>query len=55
MQVICHFNILLTDAGVMHEAGLCTLSGAPTTISHLDIYISCPFFIIWEVLLANAC
>ena len=39
MQVICHFNILLTDAGVMHEAGLCTLSGAPTTISHLDIYI----------------
>ena len=21
MQVVCHFNILLTEAGVMHKAG----------------------------------
>ena len=33
MQVVCHFNILLT------EAGMFTLSGAASTTSHLDINI----------------
>ena len=31
-----------------------TLSGVPSTISH-SIITSCPFFILWIVLLANAC
>ena len=38
---ICHFNIYMTDVGVMHEAGYVffSLSGAPGTTSHLDYYI----------------
>ena len=35
----CHLNNLLTEAGVMHEDGMLTLSGAPSTTSHLDINI----------------
>ena len=37
-----HFNIKVTNKGVMHEVGYVTLSGAPSTTSHLDILI-CPF------------
>ena len=53
VQVICHFNILLTEAGVMHEAGYVDY------LEHLvplliQIFTSCLFFPIWEVLLANA-
>ena len=32
---ICHFNILLTEAGVIQ--GIFTLSGAPSATSHSDI------------------
>ena len=35
--VICHFNIELTEAGVMHE-GMSTLSGAPSTTSLIGYY-----------------
>ena len=49
-----HFNIKLTEAGVMHEAGY-----VDSYLEHLVpllnwILTSCPFYIIWEVLLANA-
>ena len=39
MLVISQYKIYLTEAGVMHEAGYVTLSGAPSTTSHLNIYI----------------
>ena len=39
VQVVCHFNIILTGAGVMHEAGYVYLTGAPSVTSHLDINI----------------
>ena len=49
----CHFDILLTEAGVMHEAGYVDYL---EHIVPLLIWIltSCPFYIIWEVLLAYA-
>ena len=34
--------------------GMLTLSGAPSTTSHLDIYILSIFLLFWQVLLANA-
>ena len=37
MIVICHFNIQLTEAGVMHDAGYVTLSGAPSTTLDYNI------------------
>ena len=49
----CHYNILLTEVGVMHEAGYVDY------LEHLVplliwILTSCPFYILWEVLLADA-
>ena len=35
MLVICHLNIFLSEAGVMHLAEF-TLSGAPCSASRLD-------------------
>ena len=56
-----HFNIKLTEAGVMHEAGYVDylehlVPLLILDIIHLSIWIitSCPICIIWEVLLAIA-
>ena len=63
MLVICHINIKLTEAVVMHEAGyvdylehLVPLPNLDIHVIHLSIWIitSCPICIIWEVLLAIA-
>ena len=40
----------MTEAGLMHEAGYVTLSRAPLTTSHWDIY-NMSIFLFWEVLL----
>ena len=38
LLVICHFNILLTGAGVMHEAGyVYSIYSTSSATSHLDI------------------
>ena len=51
--VICHININLTEAGVMHEAGYVYYIWT-TYIVLLPFWIitSCPFVVIWKVLLA---
>ena len=58
MRFICQFNSYLTEAGDMHEAGYFTLSVAPGSTSHQNIY-NCSFLIVLEVLLyfviGNAC
>ena len=48
----CHFNNLLTEAGVMHEAGY--VDYLEHLVSLLKLFTSCPFYIFWEVLLAIA-
>ena len=54
MLVICHFNIKLAEAGVVRVAGY-----VDSYLEHLVplliwILTCCPFYIIWEVLLAYA-
>ena len=55
-SVLVIVMILVSDRGGCHAciAGF-SISGAPNTTTHLDIYI-CPFFefIIWCLILANA-
>ena len=53
MLVICHLKIYLTEAGVNHEAGMLSLSGAPSIIFHTCRYLTYVSFVIWEVILAN--
>ena len=41
VQIICHFNILLTEASVIHEAGY--VYSIWSTTSHFGYYTSVPF------------
>ena len=51
--VICHLNITLTEAGVMHEAAY--IYCIRSTWYHFPFgYFTAVHFIIWEVLLAIA-
>ena len=60
--VFFHFNIKLTEVDVMHEAGhvysiWSTWYQFPFgyyTSVHFEINTSCPYFIIWEILLPIA-
>ena len=52
--VICHFNIYLTEMGVMHRTEYILLYLDHLVPLPIWIMTSCPFFINWEVLLANA-
>ena len=50
---ICHCNIVLTEAGVMHDAGYINFFFPEHFLPlHFDIFYIYPFFIYWEVLMA---
>ena len=51
---MCQYKIYLTEMGVMHESGYVYLIWSPFVPSPIWILTSVHFFIIWEVLLANA-